>query len=91
MLSEMPVYQEMLAYAWSAVGDEGRARAWGKRAVEGWGIVAGRESVEMERVKGLVEDVRGHWTWERWEGDIWEGVGNGHPWDEHDDGDEHHH
>lgn len=83
----------MLAYAWSAVGDEARARAWGERAVGGWGVVAGRESVEVGRVRGLVEDVRGHWTWGRWEGDIWEGVGRGHPWDEHgdDDHEERHH
>lgn len=91
LLTEMPMYEEILAYAWSAVKEEGRAKAWAERASEHWAVVAGRDSWEAKRSRELSADVKGHYTWGTWDDDIWEGVGQGHPWDEHDGDDHHHH
>ncbi|KAF2438986.1 SET domain-containing protein [Karstenula rhodostoma CBS 690.94] len=90
LYAELPMYEEILAYAWSAVGEEGRARAWAERAGVHWGIVAGKDSWEARRCEELAADVKGHYTWGTWEGDIWEAVGKGHPWDERE-GDDHDH
>ncbi|KAF9736616.1 hypothetical protein PMIN06_003396 [Paraphaeosphaeria minitans] len=89
LYAELGMYEEILAYAWSAVGSEGRARAWAERAGVHWGIVAGGDSWEARRCAELAGDVKGHYTWSTWEGDIWGGVGQGHPWDERE-GDDHH-
>ena len=90
LLIEMPMYEEILAYSWSAVKEEGRAKAWAERSSVHWAVVAGKDSWEAKRSRHLAADVKGHYTWGTWEDDIWEGVGQGHPWDEHD-GDDHHH
>jgi hypothetical protein len=90
LYAELPMYEEILAYAWSAVGEEGRAEAWAERAEVHWEIVAGKGSWEAKRCGELARDVKGHYTWRTWEGDIWEGVGMGHPWDERE-GDDHEH
>lgn len=91
LLIELPMYEEILAYAWSAVKEEGRAKAWAERASWHWGVIAGKESWESRRTKQLADGVKEHYTWGSWKGgDIWEGVGQGHPWDERE-GDDHHH
>jgi hypothetical protein len=91
LLVELPMYEEILAYTWSAFGIEQRAREWASRARKGWEVVAGRESWEARRLKELEGDVRTHYTWMSWEGeDPWEGVGMGHPWDREEDHDHDH-
>ena len=91
LLVELPMYQEILAYTWSAFGIEERAREWGGKARWGWEIVAGRESWEARRCGELEGDVKGHYTFMSWEGgDPWEGVGEGHPWDREEDHDHDH-
>lgn len=92
LIVELPMYEEILAYTWSAFGIEERARKWGLRARDHWGVVAGRGSWDERRVGEFVSDVRAHYTWSSYEGeDPWEGVGKGHPWDEDEDEHDHEH
>jgi len=80
--TETPMYEEILAYTWSSFGIEDRARYWAGRARKHWGVLLGKESWESKRCGDLEENVRAHATWMTWEGDPWEDVGEGHPWDE---------
>lgn len=80
--TETPMYEEILAYTWSSFGIEDRARYWAGRAHKHWGVLLGKDSWESKRCGELERDVRGHKTWMTWEGDPWEDVGEGHPWDE---------
>tara|TARA_R110002003_G_scaffold388_13_gene19393 strand:- start:31788 stop:32312 length:525 start_codon:yes stop_codon:yes gene_type:complete len=80
--TETPMYEEILAYTWSSFGIEHRAKYWAGRARKHWGVIAGKDSWESKRCGDLEENVRGHATWMTWEGDPWEDVGKGHPWDE---------
>lgn len=92
LLVELPMYEEILAYTWSAFGIEDRAKYWGGRARKHWGIIAGKESWEAKRCADLEGDVKAHYTWMSWEGeDPWEGVGVGHPWDREDHDHDHSH
>ncbi|CAI6341393.1 unnamed protein product [Periconia digitata] len=85
LIRELPMYEEIMAYTWSSFGIEDRARMWAGRAAKHWSIVAGMESWEVKRMRDMERDVRGHGTWLGWDGeDPWEGVGKGHPWDEHE-------
>jgi hypothetical protein len=90
LIAELPMYEEILAYTWSSFGIEDRARYWAGRAQRHWSVVAGGESWEQKRCGELERDVKAHGTWMTWEGDPWEGVGKGHPWDERE-GDDHNH
>jgi hypothetical protein len=87
------MYEEILAYTWSSFGMVKRAKYWAGRAKRHWAVLAGKESWEARRCGDLEKDVRGHATWATWKDDPWEGVGEGHPWDERegDDGHEHEH
>ncbi|CAO2655258.1 Nn.00g103220.m01.CDS01 [Neocucurbitaria sp. VM-36] len=80
--TEIPMYEEILAYTWSSFGIEDRAKYWAGRARRHWAVIAGKESWEQRRCGDLENDVKAHATWMSWEGDPWEGVGEGHPWDE---------
>lgn len=98
LIFERPRYEEILAYTWSSFGIEERARYWAGRARRHWAVIAGKDSWEQRRCRELEENVTGHSTWMTWKGDPWEGVGQGHPWDEkegehhlHDHGHEHSH
>ncbi|KAI4932972.1 hypothetical protein J4E85_003375 [Alternaria conjuncta] len=92
LLTELPQYEEILAYTWSSFGIEDRAKYWAGRAQKHWAVVAGKESWEQRRCGELEANVRGHQTWMTWKGDPWEGVGEGHPWDEKEgDGHDHDH
>lgn len=89
---ELPMYEEILAYAWSSMGIEDRAKHWAQRARKGWEIVAGKESWEAKRMRTLEDDVKGHGTWMTWDKDpfdnsVWE---DDHDHD-HEEGEEHHH
>ncbi|KAF2646373.1 SET domain-containing protein [Massarina eburnea CBS 473.64] len=85
LTTDLAMYEEILAYTWSSFGIEDRAKYWAGRARRHWGIVAGESSWEAKRTGELEDDVKNHFTWMSWEGDPWEGVGEGHPWDrEHD-------
>jgi hypothetical protein len=88
--TETPMYEEILAYTWSSFGIADRAKYWAGRARRHWTILAGKESWEAKRCGDLESDVKAHATWMTWEGDPWEGVGEGHPWDEKE-GHEHDH
>ena len=90
LITELPMYEEILAYTWSSFGIEDRAKYWAGRAQRHWAVVAGKESWEQRRCGELERDVKAHSTWMTWEGDPWEGVGAGHPWDEKA-GDKHEH
>ncbi|KAF1958018.1 SET domain-containing protein [Byssothecium circinans] len=91
--NELAMYEEILAYTWSSFGIDERARYWAGRARRHWSVVAGKGSWEAKRTGELERDVKGHYTWMSWEGDPWEGVGEGHPWDreEHEHDHEHGH
>lgn len=82
LIIELPMYEEILAYAWSSFGIEDRAKHWAGRARRHWEVLAGVESYEARRTGELEGDVKGHATFATWEGDPWEGVGKGHPWGE---------
>ena len=88
--TEIPMYEEILAYTWSSFGIEARAKYWAGRAQRHWAVIAGKDSWEQRRCGELEHDVKGHPTWMSWEGDPWEGVGKGHPWEEKA-GDDHDH
>jgi hypothetical protein len=91
LLVDLPMYEEIMAYTWSAFGIEDRAKYWGGRAKKHWAVIAGKESWEARRCADLEQDVRAHFTWMSWEGENpWEGVGVGHPWDREDDHDHDH-
>jgi hypothetical protein len=92
--TETPMYEEILAYTWSSFGIAHRAKYWAGRAKRHWAVLMGKESWEAKRCGDLEDDVKTHATWMTWEGDPWEGVGEGHPWDEkdgHDHDHEHNH
>ncbi|KAF1847010.1 SET domain-containing protein [Cucurbitaria berberidis CBS 394.84] len=88
--NQLPMYEEILAYTWSSFGIEDRAKYWAGRARKHWAIIAGKESWEQKRCGDLEADVKSHATWMTWEGDPWEGVGEGHPWDDKE-GEKHDH
>jgi hypothetical protein len=81
LLTELPGYEEILAYTWSSFGIEDRAKYWAGRARKHWGIISGSESWEKRRCGDLEDNVKGHSTWMSWEGD---------PWEEKDDHDHDH-
>ncbi|KAL6709226.1 hypothetical protein ACN47E_002042 [Coniothyrium glycines] len=58
---------------------------WAGRARRHWAVIAGKESWEQRRCGELEENVSGHSTWMTWEGDPFEGIGQGHPWEEKED------
>jgi hypothetical protein len=72
LVVEKPMYEEILAYAWSTMGMEERAKYWAERARRGWEIVAGKESWEARRMRELESDVKGHGTWMTWDKDPWD-------------------
>lgn len=80
--TDTPMYEEILAYTWSSFGIEDRAKYWAGRARKHWGVLQGKDSWESKRCGDLEDNVKGHSTWMTWEGDPWEDVGEGHPWDE---------
>jgi hypothetical protein len=80
---EKPMYEEILAYSWSALGIADRAKYWAGRARKGWEIVAGKSSYEVRRTRELEDDVLGHGTWMTWDKDPWDD----NVWEE----DDHHH
>lgn len=69
---EKPMYEEILAYSWSALGIEERAKEWASRARKNWEIIAGKESYEARRTRELEQDVKGHGTFATWEKDPWD-------------------
>lgn len=91
LLLQLPQYEEILALTWSSFGIEKRAKYWARRAKEHWTIITGRESWESKRCGELEADVKSHATWMSWKGDPWEGVGQGHPWDEKEGDHDHDH
>ncbi|KAF2851546.1 SET domain-containing protein [Plenodomus tracheiphilus IPT5] len=88
--TDLPMYEEILAYTWSSFGIEHRAKYWAGRARKHWAVVAGKDSWEQRRCGDLENNVKGHSTWMTWEGDPWEDVGKGHPW-EGEEGNLHNH
>lgn len=89
---DLPEYEEILAYTWATFGIEGRAQYWAERAQKHWAVIAGKESWEQRRCGEMAKDVKRHATWESWDGeDPWEGVGEGHPWDDHEHSHSHDH
>jgi hypothetical protein len=84
------MYEEILALTWSSFGIKHRAQYWAGRARTHWAVLAGRESWEAKRCGDLEDDVEAHATWMAWKDDPWEGVGEGHPWDEKDGHDHDH-
>ena len=88
--TEMSMYEEILAYTWSSFGIADRAKYWADRARKHWAVIAGKGSWEQKRCGDLEDHVKAHTTWMSWKGDPWEGVGQGHPWDEKE-GDDHEH
>jgi hypothetical protein len=72
LIVERPMYEEILAYSWSTMGMEERAKYWAARARKGWEIVAGRGSWEVKRTAELEADVKGHGTWATWDKDPWD-------------------
>lgn len=89
---ERPMYEEILAYTYSTFGIADRAKHWAGRASRHWAILAGTESWEAKRCSDMEKDVTAHATWKSWKGeDPWEGVGKGHPWDDHGDDHDHDH
>jgi hypothetical protein len=72
LLIEKPMYEEILAYSWSTLGIEKRAKYWAERARKGWEIVAGKGSYEVKRTRALEENVRGHGTFATWDKDPWD-------------------
>jgi hypothetical protein len=86
----MGAYEEILAYAYSSFSIEKRARYWAERSERHWEIVAGKRSFEAKRLNDFLADVKGHGSWGSWKEDPWEGVGKGHPWDDHSDEDHDH-
>ena len=96
MLLELPMYEEILAYTWSAFGIEARAKEWGGKARRGWEVVMGKESWEARRCAELEGDVKSHYTWMSWEGEDPFEMGDGHPWfregeNDHDHDQDHEH
>jgi hypothetical protein len=90
LVIEKPMYEEILAYSWSALGVEPRAKEWASRARRDWEIIAGKESYEARRTRALEEDVKGHGTFATWDKDPWDDS----VWeddDHHHDGHEHEH
>ncbi|KAF2743525.1 SET domain-containing protein [Sporormia fimetaria CBS 119925] len=69
---EKPMYEEILAYSWSVLANEGRAKYWAGRAARDWEIIAGKESGEARRTRVLWRDVKGHGTWATWDKDPWD-------------------
>lgn len=53
------------AVAWNAMGNEWEALKWAYRAIEGQLINNGEGDRELEDLRELVSDPRGHWTWRR--------------------------
>ncbi|KAH7384133.1 hypothetical protein DE146DRAFT_727354 [Phaeosphaeria sp. MPI-PUGE-AT-0046c] len=89
--TETPMYEEILAYTWASFGIPDRAKYWAGRASQHWAVLAGKESWEAKRCGDMEKDVKAHATWMSWEGeDPWEGVGQGHPWDDRDGHDHDH-
>lgn len=89
---ERPMYEEILAYTYSSFGILDRAKHWAGRASRHWAVLAGKESWEARRCSDMEKDVKAHATWKSWEGeDPWEGVGKGHPWDDHGHDHDHDH
>jgi hypothetical protein len=86
----MGAYEEILAYAYSSFSIEKRARYWAERSKRHWEIVAGKKSFEAKRLSEFLADVKEHGSWGAWKEDPWEGVGKGHPWDDHSDEDHDH-
>lgn len=89
LIVERPMYEEILAYSWSALGIEDRARHWAERARRGWEIVAGKDSQAARRIGELERNVKGHGTWMTWDKDPWDDS----VWeeDDHHNHDEHEH
>jgi hypothetical protein len=72
LVFEKPMYEEILAYSWSALGIETRAKEWASRARKSWEIIAGKESGEARRMRDMEMDVRAHGTWATWDKDPWD-------------------
>ncbi|KAF2264739.1 SET domain-containing protein [Lojkania enalia] len=63
LIVDRPQYEEILAYAWNAIGDEQRAKQWAGRAKLGWEILAGKDSWEVRRTRQLEENPKWHPSW----------------------------
>ncbi|KAH7355791.1 hypothetical protein BKA66DRAFT_502655 [Pyrenochaeta sp. MPI-SDFR-AT-0127] len=72
--AEVPQYEEILAYTFSSFGVEERAKYWAGRARKHWAVIAGKDSWEQRRCGDLEDDVKGHATWNTWDGEPWQGV-----------------
>lgn len=72
IIIEKPMYEEILAYSWSTMGIEKRAKYWAERARRHWEIIAGKGSWEAKRTRQLEEDVKGHGTFATWDKDPWD-------------------
>ncbi|KAH9877817.1 hypothetical protein J1614_003034 [Plenodomus biglobosus] len=77
--TQLPIYEEILAYTWSSFGVEDKAKYWAGRARKHWAIVAGKNSWEQRRCGELEKSVKEHSTWKTWDGDLWEDAGKGQP------------
>jgi len=85
LVVDTPGYEEILAYAFSSFRNERRAREWGERALKHWEVLAGKNSFEAKRLRNFLANMEIHGSWGTWKEDPWEGVGKGHPWDDHSD------
>ncbi|KAI8932101.1 hypothetical protein NX059_010986 [Plenodomus lindquistii] len=72
--TDVPKYEEILAYTWSSFGFEDKAKYWAGRARKHWAIIAGKDSWEQRRCGELEDNVTGHSTWKTWKGEPWEDV-----------------
>jgi hypothetical protein len=65
LLIEKPRYEEILAYTWSQLTDEDKARYWARRSRDGWSIVAGADSWEVKRLETMIDNIKDHPSWGR--------------------------
>lgn len=86
------MYEEILAYSWSTLGIEDKAKLWAGRARRGWEIIAGKDSWEAKRTGELESNPKEHGTWATWDKDPWDDSvweDDHHGEDEHDHDHEH--
>jgi hypothetical protein len=58
-----PYYLEIGTYAHSQLGNENATKKWASKAREGWAIVAGNNSKEVERLELLEKNPKAHPSW----------------------------
>ncbi|KAF2735788.1 hypothetical protein EJ04DRAFT_434374 [Polyplosphaeria fusca] len=91
LIVDRPQYEEILAYAWNAYGDDQRAKEWAGRARMGWEIIAGKGSWEVKRMKNLEEHPKQHQSWNMWEEYWHEDDDHNDAGHDHDHDHDHHH